>query len=197
MTQNLIHVLGRWRLVLAAAFIAAATLPSAHAATQGSAGTASSGNVDVTLTTGLSARLAGLTDFALGTLDGSADATANQNICVGRTGVGLFANGAYRVRASGDGDPSDVNAFTLSNGVDRIYYNVFFNDQPNLAGRTPLTGGVMLSAQQGLGLFEIFNVLFGCVARNANLSIEVPAVELAAASSGNYAGTLTLVLIPD
>ncbi|MEO1576248.1 MAG: hypothetical protein AAFU65_14980 [Pseudomonadota bacterium] len=179
------------------ALLAASFALSAGAATQGSAGTSSSGNVDVTLTTGLSARLAGLTDFALGTLDGSSDATANQNICVGRSGVGFFANGSYRVRASGDGDASDIHAFTLSNGVDRIYYNVFFNDQPNLTGRTPLTGGVMLSAQQGLGLFEIFNLLFGCVARNANLSIEVPAAELAAASSGAYSGTLTLVLIPD
>ncbi len=173
-----------------------AALP-AMGATQGNAGTSSSGNVDVTLTTGLSARLSGLGDFDLGLLDGSADATAQQNICVGRSGVGFFANGSYRVRASGNGDPFDAHAFTLSNGAERIYYNVFFNDQAGTAGASQLTGGVMLSNQQSLGLFGIFNLLFGCVARNANLSIVVPAAEVAAAPGGTYTGTLTVVLIPD
>ncbi|MFK7889142.1 MAG: hypothetical protein AB8G16_19980 [Gammaproteobacteria bacterium] len=171
--------------------------PAALAAGQGSNGLTSTGQVDMTLTTGLSTRIAGLSDFALGTLDGSANATADQNICIGRTGVGLFANGTYRVRASGDGDAGDIHAFTLSNGADQIYYDVFFNDETGVAGRTPLTGGVMLSGQQGLGLFELFNLIFGCAVRNANVSIDVPAAELAAASSGTYTGTLTLVLIPD
>lgn len=167
------------------------------AAGQGSAGATTSGNVDVTLTTGISARLSGLTDFALGTWTGTGDLTANQDLCVGRTGAGFFANGSYRVRASGSGDASNIHAFTLSNGVQQIYYDVFFNDQTGVAGRTPLTGGVMLSAQQGLGIWEIFNVLFGCVVRNGNLSIGVPEAALSAASGGLYTGTLTLVLIPD
>lgn len=167
------------------------------AATQGAVNNTSTGSADVTLTTGLSARLSGLVDFTLGTLDLASGASANQDICVGRSGVGLFANGAYRIRASGDGDPADVHAFTLSNGVDQIYYDVFFNDQGGLTGRTQLTGGVTLPAQQGFGLFEVFNLLFGCVARNANVSIDVSPAQLTGASSGNYAGTLTLVLIPD
>ncbi|MFK8017029.1 MAG: hypothetical protein AB8G17_16520 [Gammaproteobacteria bacterium] len=167
------------------------------AAEQGTTDTTSTGSVDVTLTTGLSARLSGLSDMALGTWSGTGDLSANQNLCVGRTGVGFFANGSYRIRASGDGDASDVHAFTLSNGAQSVYYDVFFNDQTGLVGRTPLTGGVMLSAQQGFGLWEIFNVVFGCTVRNANLSINVPEAQLAAASGGVYSGTLTLVLIPD
>lgn len=175
----------------------AAATPGALAAGQGSSGLTSTGQVDMTLTTGLAARIAGLSDFALGTLSSASNATADQDICIGRTGVGFFASGSYRLRASGNGDATNIHAFTLSNGADQLYYDVFFNDQTGLAGRTPLTGGVMLSGQQGLGLFELFNVLFGCAVRNANVSIEVPAAELAAASSGNYTGTLTLVLIPD
>ncbi len=175
----------------------AALCAPAMAAGQGTAGTTSTGSVDVTLTTGLSARLSGLTDFALGTWGGTGDLIANQNVCVGRTGAGFFANGSYRVRASGNGDASNIHAFTMSNGVQQIYYDVFFNDQTGLAGRAPLTGGVMLSGQEGLGIWEIFNVLFGCVVRNANLSIEVPEAALSAASGGLYTGTLTLVLIPD
>ncbi|MEM6638800.1 MAG: hypothetical protein AAF610_02770 [Pseudomonadota bacterium] len=168
-----------------------------QAATQGSAGPTSEGRSEITLTTGLSARLTGLSDFAFGSLDSSSDAAADQNLCVGRSGVGLFANGAYRIRASGDGDGTDVNAFTLSNGIDRIAYRVFFNDAVGTAGRTPLVGGVTLPNQQGLGLFEVFNLLFGCVATNANLSIEIPVAARAGASSGIYTGTLTLTLIPD
>lgn len=169
----------------------------ATAAGQGSSGLTSTGQVDMTLTTGLSARIAGLTDFALGTVATSSSAVANQDICIGRSGVGLFSTGSYRVRASGNGNAADAHAFTLSNGADEITYDVFFNDQTGLAGRVPMTGGVMLSGQQGLGLFELFNLIFGCTVRNANVSIEVPAAQLAAASSGNYTGTLTLVLIPD
>ena len=171
--------------------------PGVLAAGQGALNTTSTGTVDMTLTTGLSARLTGLTDIALGTWSGSGDLSANQNICVGRTGVGFFANGAYRIRASGDGDATDIHAFTLTNGAQQLYYDVFFNDQTGLAGRTPLTGGVMLSAQQGLGLFEILNTLFGCAVRNANVSITVPQSELEAVPGGIYTGTLTLVLIPD
>ncbi len=111
--------------VLGVLLLAALSAP-ALAAGQGSVGTTSSGSVDVTLTTGISARLSGLTDFVLGTWTGSGDLTANQNLCVGRTGAGFFANGSYRVRASGNGDASNIHAFTLSNGVQQIYYDVFF-----------------------------------------------------------------------
>lgn len=185
-------LLRAWLLAMAAAVAA-----TAWGAGQGTAGTSSSGNVDITLTNGLSARIAGLTDFALGTWGGSGDLVANQDVCIGRNGVGLFAVGAYRIRAFGDGDPADVNAFTLSNGTDRIHYDVWFNDQTGLGGRTPLTAGLMLGAQQGFGFWEILNWIFGCVVRNANVSIAVPQAELAAAAGGTYTGTLTLVLIPD
>lgn len=170
---------------------------AAFAASQGATGDSSTGQVEVNLTTGLSTRLTGLADFTFGPLDNSVDAAANQNICVGRSGVGFFANGTYRVRATGDGDPTDVSAFTLTNGTDRIYYDVFFNDALGTTGRAPLTAGVTLTSQQGLGLFHIFNLVFGCVARNANLSIDIPAAARAGVSSGVYTGTLTLVLIPD
>jgi hypothetical protein len=185
---------------VAASLLSLACLHVTHvamAAGQGSSGLTSTGQVDMTLTTGLSARIAGLSDFALGTVATGSNAAANQDICIGRSGVGLFSAGSYRLRASGDGTATDAHAFVLRNGADEITYDVFFNDQPGLAGRVPLTGGVMLSGQQGLGLFELFNLIFGCTVRNANVSIEVPAAQLAAASSGTYTGTLTLVLIPD
>ncbi len=169
----------------------------AGAANQGATGPTSTGAVDITLTTGISSRITGLVDLALGNWTGSGDLAGDQDICIGRTGVGFFGSGSYRIRADGDGDSTDINAFTLTNGVDRIYYDVYFNDQTGLAGRQPLTGGQMLNGQNASGLSEIFNWLFGCAIRNANLSVVVPEVRLQGAAGGAYTGTLTLVLIPD
>ncbi len=183
-----------WLAAVAAAICLA---PPVWAATQGSTGPASAGSVDITLTANLTARISGLTDLVLGAWPGAGDMSADENICIGRNGVGLFATGNYRIRASGDGDAVDVSAFTLSNGVDTLYYDVYFNDAPNLAGRQQLTAGVMLTGQTSIGFQHLFNWLFGCVFRNANVSVVVPEAELQGTSSGNYAGTLTLVLIPD
>ena len=192
---------GQWRRVASGwitGFILAVWLAQpVSAAQQGATGPASSGSVDITLTANLLARISGLTDMLLGAWAGSGDMTADENICIGRNGVGLFAFGNYRIRANGDGDAFDVNAFTLTNGVDTVYYDVYFNDAPNLAGRQQLTGGVMLSGQTAIGFTQLFNWFLGCTFRNANVSIVVPEAELLGTSSGTYAGTLTLVLIPD
>lgn len=167
------------------------------AATQGNSGATSTGSVDITLTANLNARISGLSDFLLGAWSGVGDLAANQNICIGRSGVGIFGTGLYRIRADGNGDGTDINAFTLSNGVDLVYYDVYFNDQANLTGRQQLTGGQTLTGQTASGFSVIINLLFGCVSRNANVSVVVPEANLAGTPSGNYAGTLTLVLIPD
>ncbi|MBT8143710.1 MAG: hypothetical protein KJO55_03355 [Gammaproteobacteria bacterium] len=172
-------------------------LPFAQAATQGAVGTSSAATVGITLTADLLARIDGLNDILLGAWTGAGNMIGDDDICIGRSGVGFFAAGNYRMRLSGDGDPADVNAFTLSNGVDRIYYDVYFNDQAGLAGRQPVVAGQMLNNQTGLGFFQILNWLFGCVVPNGNVSIVVPESQLQGTTSGNYAGTLTLVLIPD
>ena len=170
---------------------------TAFAATQGSTTPGSStGGVDVVVTTGLVARVSGLNDIDLGAWSGAGDLTGSDNLCIGRSGIGLFANGAYRVRLDGDGDASDVSAFTLSNGTDLLYYNVAFNDATGVGG-TPVTGGVMLNAQTGFGFWQFLNVLFGCSVNNANIEISIPAAELLSVPAGNYTGTLTVVLIPE
>lgn len=170
---------------------------TAFAATQGTTTLGSStGTVDVVVTTGLVARISGLNDIDLGTWSGSGDLSGSDNLCIGRSGVGLFANGAYRVRLDGDGDPSDIHAFTLSNGADLLYYNVAFNDGTGTGG-TPVTGGVMLSGQSGFGFWQFLNVLFGCAVNNANIEVTIPANELQSVPGGNYTGTLTVVLIPE
>ena len=165
-------------------------------AQQGSPGTSSTGSIDITYTQGLNARISGMTEFNFGIWSGAGDLAANDNICIGRSGVGFFGTGTYRIRASGDGAPGDPSAFTLSNGVNTITYQAYFNDQTGTANRQSLTAGVTLTGQTSGGFPLIFNLLFGCVIQNANLSIVVPETELRTAA-GNYAGTLALLLIPD
>lgn len=167
-----------------------------HAATQGSVGSTSNGSIDIVYSQGINVLIDGLADLSLGTWSGSGAMEANDDICIGRSGVGFFGTGLYRIRASGDGEPAFPAAFTLTNGFNRIHYNVYFNDEAELTGRTQLSPGVILSNQSSFGLFFIFNMLFGCSAQNANISIEVPETELSGAA-GTYTGTLTLLLIPE
>ena len=168
----------------------------AHAAVQGVPGATSSGSVDVVYVQELNVRINGFADIAFGTWPGSGPLTADDNLCVGRTGVSLFANGIYRILASGDGEPGNPAAFTLSNGVNRLSYRAFFNDQTGTDGRQELTAGVALLNQGGLGLWQILNMLGTCVVENANVSVEVPESELSG-SAGVYTGTLALMLIPE
>lgn len=190
--RTLLRTLTRFFLLCLSLVLGAA----GHAAQQGSAGPSSSGTLDVLYTQGLNVRVNGLADFPLGTWGGTGPLTANDDICIGRTGVPLFGTGVYRVLASGDGEPGDPSAFTLSNGIDRIYYNAYFNDAAGLAGRTQLTGGVQLTNQTAFGLSFFFNIVFNCGWQNANLSIEVPESELSGAA-GTYTGTLTVMLLPE
>ena len=193
------HILSHIRTVAVAAIAGfyLASSGTAFAATQGTTTAGSSaGSVDVVVTTGLVARVSGLNDIDLGTWSGAGDLSGSDDLCIGRSGVGLFANGAYRVRLDGDGDASDVSAFTLSNGTDLLHYTVAFNDATGVGG-TPVTGGVMLNAQTGFGFWQFINVLFGCSVNNANIEVSVPAAELLSVPAGNYTGTLTIVLIPE
>ena len=169
---------------------------SAFAAQQGSVGPTSSGNIDITYTQGLNVRISGMNDISLGTWSGTGDLAGDDNICIGRSGVGFFGSGTYRILASGDGAPGNPAAFTLSNGVNTLTYEAYFNDQTGIVNRQPLTPGVALTNQSSGGFVFVFNLLFGCVFQNANISIVVPEAELNT-GAGNYTGTLSLLLIPE
>jgi hypothetical protein len=184
------------KLAISIGVLVCAAYQGAWAAQQGSTGLTSSGNIDITLVSGLDVRLTGLADMPLGTWSGSGDLTAEDDLCVGRSGVGLFATGNYRILANGNGEPGNPAAFTLYNGARSIHYDAYFNDATSTVGRAQLAPGVALTGQTDFGFGLVFNLLFGCFVENANISIVVPAAELSAAS-GVYAGTLTLVLIPE
>ena len=191
----------RARLVRLACFgilVSASWFFASHtqAANQGTTGPDSSGSIDITYTTGLFSRINGFADMPLGTWSGSGPLTANDNLCIARTGISLFGSGTYRILAQGDGAPGNPGEFTLTNGTDLLFYNVYFNDQAGTVGRTQLSGGVALTGQSSSGFAYFLNMIFGCVVQNANISIEVPESELMA-SAGAYTGTLAITLIPE
>ena len=172
------------------------SLPTLHAATQGTEGNNSTGTVDVNVSIGRLVRIQGLRDFNFGTwASGDGTLTDNDDVCIANN----FLLGSYGIRAAGDGDGVngiDPSSFTLSNGVDQISYNVFWNDETGTAGNQQLTGGVIARSQTGTFGSFLFN-FFGFCVNNANIQVTIPATELEATGAGNYTGTLTLLIIPD
>jgi len=169
------------------------SLPTLQAATQGTEGNTSTGTVEVAISVGRAVRIQGLRDFNFGTWSaGDGTLTDNDDVCIANN----FIFGEYGIRAAGDGDGIDPSSFTLSNGVDQIPYNVFWNDTTGTGGNQQLTGGVIARGQTGAAGSFFFN-FFGFCVNNANIQVTIPEPELEAAATGNYTGTLTLLIVPD
>ena len=181
--------------LMAAGLIFCLSLPctSLNAATQGAEGNSSTGTIETIVVIGRFIRIAGLRDFNFGLWNaGDGTLSDNDNVCIGKNDFG----GPYAIRAAGNGDGGDPAAFTLNNGVDQIYYNVYWNDATGTTGNQQLTAGLILHGQTGSFFSFLFN-LFGFCFSNANVQVEIPDTELSGASGGAYSGTLTLLVIPD
>lgn len=161
---------------------------AALSAEQGQLGSNSNASVDITLTLGLLTRVTGFSDFTFGAWTGG-DLSTNDNLC-----VGVYGTTQYRVKATGDGNGVDINAFALTNGSQYLPYRVFFNDQIGTSGQVELSSTTALLGQNAPGSF--FN-LFGCFIENANIDLLIENDSLAAAGGGSYSGTLTLTMIPE
>ena len=164
---------------------------------------ASTGTVDITVSSGDLIRIFGLQTVSFGTWNiGDGNLSDNQDICIGKSSTGV----PYAIQASGDGNSTgDPSAFTLSNGVDQINYTVHWTDG---VGQTDMTPGSIEFGQTASGGSFFRNLIFGggffnfpcgtgLTPRNANLEIRIPDTELSAAAGGFYAGTLTLLIIPN
>ena len=182
-------------LLFASLFIVSVSLlqSSIQAATQGSQGATSTGTIENIVIVGRQIWIRSLRDFNFGVWNvGDGTLSDNDNVCIGKND--FFA--PYAVRAAGDGDGLDPAAFTLSNGADQIYYNVYWNDANGTGGNQQLTPGLVLHGQTGAPFVFFLNVIGLCIT-NANLQIEISDTELQSATGGNYTGTLTLLIIPD
>ncbi len=168
---------------------------------------ATSGTVDITVSSGDDIIIFGLQTVSFGTWNiGDGNLASNQDVCIGKSGV--FE--PYAIQATGDGAPGDPSAFTLSNGVQQINYDVYWNDQSGTGGQVQLPPATILFGQNSGGFFRsLINRFRGFQGQpcapgggffsaipNANLEVRINNTELSSAAGGNYTGVLTLLLIP-
>jgi hypothetical protein len=184
---------------------------SLQAATnQGSVDFASTATIDINVTTTDAIVIFGMRAFSFGAWTVSDGNLAdNENVCIGKTNQGS----PYSIQATGDGGTLDPSAFTISNGVDQIYYDVYWNDEVGTAGQVQLSSGSTLYNQDDApNSTYIRNRVAYAVGNtncdpgntgprtpreNANLQIRISSTQLSNATSGSYAGVLTLLVIPD
>ena len=161
---------------------------SASAATNGSFGSTSTGNVNINASVPNRVRLSGLTDVSLLNLDPTVDATSAQNVCV-------FSNTAtrgYSITATGSGAAS---AFTLSAGASNVPYSVEWSDTVNAASGSGLTAGTAGTGFTSTATHQLCNT---GPSASASLVVKLASADLSSMQAGQtYTGTLTLLVQPE
>lgn len=163
------------RLTLLGCLLAASVLPFAGAA-----------NASDTV------RISSLSDASFGTITNFAsDAVRSQSICV--YAKSPPANN-YSIIASGSGAGG---AFLLSSGSATLPYEVQWSDLPNQTGGTQLLANRTLAGQQSASGAGSADDCSKGPATTASLVVILRSSALASATSGTYAGTLTLLVAPE
>jgi hypothetical protein len=161
----------------------------AQAATQGTAGSTSTGSIDIKVKKDARVKISGLTDLQQASWEASnGDVVLTEDFCVYST----RALGGYKVNAQGSGS---ANAFALANGTDTLPYSVKWNDGGAGALAAPT---VALTPNSLSSVFQHASTVDpGCSGGNtARLEVRVTAAQMASAVDGEYAGTLTLIVSP-
>lgn len=135
------------------------------------------------------ARIGGLEDVNFGTVVAVTDQSNSQNVSVCSMD-GLFTRLSYSVMASGTGIGG---AFQLTSGANVLPYEVRWADAPNQTSGTALQPGVPIA---GLGNAAS---LLACLFEpdTASLTVRLRAADLAAATAGNYSGSLHITITPE
>ena len=168
---------------LVAGGIAAMIAANGFAATQGTTGATSTGDLDISLTILDEIRISGLQDITLGTFAGT-DLGGASPVCVYRSGTGN-----YNLTATGDGAGS---AFELDDGgTNTVAYTVTYDDG---SGPTGLTSGITLTGQTG---GDPASDTCAGTGQNGQVVVNVLATDMAALPAAAYNGTLTLVVAPE
>ena len=159
----------------------------AYSATQGSAGSSSSGTVDISISKVGSAHISDVEDANFGVWSGSGNLVNNDDICVYADSAG----GTYNVTITGDG-PS--NSFQINDGEGHyMNYDVRWNDEAgtNTNGNN-LTPGVILTGQTGANTTSI-NCNNGANL-NSRMRIRILEADLMTAFATTYSGTVTIIV---
>ena len=161
---------------------------SASAATDGSFGSTSTGNININASVPNRVRLSGLTDVSLLNLDPSIDATSAQNVSV-------FSNTAtrgYSITATGSGSG---NAFTLSSGASSVPYSVEWSSTVSSASGSALVAG---NAATGFTSTATHQLCSTGPSASASLIVKLASADLSSMQAGQtYNGTLTLLVQPE
>lgn len=178
-----------YRFGLAVAGIAAVTIAApALAATQGTLGATSTGNVTITVSVPSRVQITGLTDVAFTNVDPSTTATNAQSNCVWSN----TATKGYTITATGSGTSG---AFTLASGaLAPVNYSVQWNQS------TGQSTGTALTAASVSGTFNSTATTPTCAtapATSSSLIVSISSAQLLTmASLTTYTGTLTLLVSP-
>lgn len=169
---------------LALLFAATADVP-ADAVTQGTAGSTSTGVINITITIPNLARISALNDIALGTWSGSGPLNGRDNaICV------WSSTGGYSVTATGSGSGG---AFQLASGTNRVDYTVQWAQTGGASSGTAMTAGGALTGRTTTATATDCST---GASSTAGVFVSISAAELASSPAGTYTGTLQLLITP-
>lgn len=160
--------------------------PVAWAASDGTIGSTSTGNLTITVTIDNLVQVTGFADMAFGTYTGAGNLQDTNNLCVFSTTRG------YNVTAT-----SDTGAFTLAGGaIDTIPYAVTWDDSGNIgaAGATVLTHNTLAV---GFATDATSTTCAGVGGATAVLTVDMTEANLLAAAADTYQSVLTVVVGPE
>jgi hypothetical protein len=171
-------------LMLAVSAFLVFTPIQAFAANDGTLGTSSQGDLDITVTIQDLIQISDFSDFALGTYGGSGDLENNDDLCVYRNSAGA----QYTVTAT-----ASEGAFEVQDGGESIAYSVFFNDVTGTTGEVQLSYNSASATQSGANTQSADCSVGGL---SANVHVVIAEADLQAAVPGSYSGTLILTANP-
>lgn len=126
-----------------------------------------------------------LQNFTFGAWSGSGNVQAARNFCIFRNGSGGFS-----ITASGSNNGG--GQFRLSSGSSLIPYRIEFSGSGSWFEATP--GSALTGSTTGFKGHSIRDCNGGT---NHSMRVTIPAANLAAAPSGNYADTVTIYVQPE
>lgn len=157
-----------------------------HAAlVQGTLGATSTGSLDIDVSIQNLVLISGLNNISLGTYNGTDPSlTGSDSFCVYRNG-----SGSYTATVSGSYNAGAGTGFLVYGGTgsDTMAYTVTYNGTGITHGSTTATQTGNSSSQSCVG--DVGNV-------NATIGVTIQGSVLQAAPTGNYLGTITILISP-
>lgn len=162
--------------------------PVAMAATQGTAGSTSTGTAQVQVTKGDGTRISDMNDFNFGVGNTAPTAKQIDDVCIFST------TGSYRLTATSQGNGSGGTQFRMVDTAtnEHIRYFVEFRNDTASQNGTGLSHNVTSATFTGANTTD--DTCGGTL--NARLILEIDAATFNAATPSTYTDTLTIVVEP-